>query len=53
MEMLERKPLEKLVKKKQLIAFKHKGFWHCMDTLRDKLFLEDLIRIRKKVPWKI
>ncbi len=53
MEMLERKPLEKLVKKKQLIAFKHKGFWHCMDTLRDKLFLEDLIKIKKKVPWKI
>ena len=37
---LEREPLEQLSKKKQLIAFKHKDFWQCMDTLRDKKILE-------------
>ena len=34
--MLEREPLEKLTKINQLIAYKHKGFWQCMDTMRDK-----------------
>jgi glucose-1-phosphate cytidylyltransferase len=33
---LEREPLEKATKKKQLLAFRHKGFWQCMDTKRDK-----------------
>ena len=51
--MLERQPLESLVKKKELIAFKHKGFWHCMDTLRDKIFLNNLLKNRRKAPWKI
>ena len=37
---LEREPMEQLSKKKQLIAFKHKDFWQCMDTLRDKKILE-------------
>ena len=31
---LEREPLERITKKKQLVAFKHKGFWQCMDTKR-------------------
>ncbi len=38
---LEKEPMQKLSKKKQLIAFKHKGFWQCMDTLRDKKILEE------------
>ena len=33
--MLEKEPLENLVKKKQLLAFKHTGFWQCVDTKRD------------------
>ena len=33
---LEREPLEKVTKKRQLVAFKHEGFWQCMDTKRDK-----------------
>ncbi len=36
----EKQPLEKLVNKRQLTAYKHKGFWHPMDTLRDKIELE-------------
>ena len=37
---LEREPFEKLTKKKELVAYKHYGFWQCMDTLRDKEILE-------------
>ena len=41
---LERDPLEKLSNKGQLYAFKHYGFWQCMDTLRDKELLEKSVR---------
>ena len=41
---LEQEPFKKISKKKQLMAFKHKGFWQCMDTLRDKEILEKKIR---------
>ena len=48
--MLEREPLSALVKQKQLAAFCHKGFWYCMDNLRDKNVLEGLYK-SKKAPW--
>ena len=41
---LEREPLEKITKRKQLNAFKHKGFWQCMDTKRDKDRLEEIFK---------
>ncbi len=41
---LEKEPLEKITKKKQLVAFKHEGFWQCMDTKRDKDYLEQVIK---------
>ena len=44
---LEKEPFEKMTKKKQLVAFKHKGFWQCMDTLRDKEILEKKIKNKK------
>ena len=44
---LEREPLEKMTKKRQLIAFRHKGFWQCMDTKRDKDNLEKILRSKK------
>ena len=47
----EKKPLENLVKKKQLKAYKHKGFWASMDTLNDKNNLEKIWK-SKKIPWK-
>ena len=37
---LEKSPLEKVTSKKQLVAYKHHGFWQCMDTIRDKIILE-------------
>jgi len=49
-EMLEKGPIEKLCKKKELMAYKHSGFWQCMDTQRDKELLIDLIK-KKKAPW--
>tara|TARA_B100001173_G_C15973815_1_gene541252 strand:- start:237 stop:1004 length:768 start_codon:yes stop_codon:yes gene_type:complete len=40
--MLEREPLEKLSKTGELMAYKHHGFWQCMDTIREKEILENL-----------
>ena len=47
--MLERETLEKLVRLKQLVAFKHSGFWKCMDTLRDKILLNKIFKEKKKL----
>ncbi len=44
---LEKVPFEILSKKKSLNAFKHYGFWQCMDTLRDKELLEKYFRNKK------
>jgi len=41
---LEREPLERASKHNQLLAFKHNGFWQCMDTKRDKDFLEQKLK---------
>ena len=46
--VLEKEPLEKLSKKNELMAFKHEGFWQCVDTKRDKDFLEKLYKNKKK-----
>jgi len=48
--MLERQPMQKAVKTKNLAAYKHTGFWFAMDTLRDKRVLDTLIKT-KKAPW--
>ena len=49
--MLEREPLEMIAKKLRLGAFKHYGFWQCMDTIRDKKYLEQLWN-SENTPWK-
>lgn len=48
----ENEPLETLVKNKELMAWKHLGFWQPMDTLREKIQLEELWQ-SGKAPWKI
>ncbi|MCB0422841.1 MAG: glucose-1-phosphate cytidylyltransferase [Bdellovibrionales bacterium] len=48
----ERTPMETLVKEGQMSAYQHKGFWHPMDTLRDKVHLEDLWN-SQEAPWKV
>ena len=47
----ERAPLERLCAERQLSAYTHHGFWHPMDTMRDKLYLEELWN-SGKAPWK-
>lgn len=47
----ESQALIKLAENKQLGAFRHFGFWQAMDTLRDKVYLEDLWN--KQAPWKV
>ena len=44
---LEQEPFKKVTKKKEMLAFKHLGFWQCMDTLRDKEILEKKIKQKK------
>ncbi len=48
--VLEKEPLEKTTQLKELKAFRHEGFWQCMDHKLDKDYLEQLI-IDKKAPW--
>jgi glucose-1-phosphate cytidylyltransferase len=49
--VLEDKPLERLSADGQLMAFKHQGFWQCMDTVRDRLRLEEMWATGH-APWK-
>ncbi len=48
----EQGPLKQLAKDKELMAFQHNGFWHPMDTLRDKMYLEELWA-GGDAPWKV
>jgi glucose-1-phosphate cytidylyltransferase len=48
----ESTPLERLATEGQLMAFEHDGFWQPMDTLRDKIHLEDLWSTGR-APWKV
>lgn len=48
----ERTPLERLAADGQLTAYKHTGYWKCMDTLRDKIELESTWK-SGKAPWKL
>jgi glucose-1-phosphate cytidylyltransferase len=47
----EQEPLNKLAEQGELMAFEHGGFWHAMDTLRDKIHLDELW-VNKIAPWK-
>jgi glucose-1-phosphate cytidylyltransferase len=48
----EKEPLEGLANDGQMMGYRHYGFWSCMDTLKEKNFLEDLWNT-KKAPWKV
>jgi glucose-1-phosphate cytidylyltransferase len=48
----EREPLERLARQGELAAYQHHGFWQPMDTLRDKIYLEELWQ-SGKAPWKV
>ena len=51
MTILEKKPLERVAQMGELMAFRHKGFWQCMDTKRDRDNLEEFWNTGK-APWK-
>jgi glucose-1-phosphate cytidylyltransferase len=50
--VLEREPLERLAESGQLRAFRHEGFWECMDTYKDAITLNDLWG-EGSAPWKL
>ncbi len=50
--VLEREPLQGLAAAGQLRAYRHEGFWHCMDTYKDAVALNDLWR-RRRAPWSL
>jgi glucose-1-phosphate cytidylyltransferase len=50
--VLEREPLEGLAEEGQLSAYRHTGFWDCMDTYKDAVVLNDLWR-QGRAPWKL
>lgn len=50
--VLEKSPMEKLVSRGELMAYTHKGYWQCMDTLREKQQLEKLWN-SGNAPWKV
>ena len=49
--VFERKPLESLAAKGELMSYIHEGFWQCMDNIREKNMLEKLLQ-EDKAPWK-
>ena len=50
--VLEREPLEQVARMGELMAYRHEGFWQCMDTKRDRDLLEDLWQ-GGKAAWKV
>lgn len=50
--IFEAQPLERLTSEGQLMSYKHVGFWQCMDNLREKQILDDLLT-RGQAPWKV
>lgn len=50
--IFEREPMERLAIDNELMAYQHTGFWHSMDTMRDRKYLEDLWATRE-APWKV
>ena len=50
---LEKTPLEKATSKKQLVAYKHYGFWQCMETVRDKIILEKALKKKRNLKKRI
>ena len=51
-EIWEQEPLIKLAKEGSLMAYRHTGFWQPMDTLHDKIQLDELYKLGK-APWKV
>ena len=48
----QKEPMERLAADRQLMAYRHESFWQCMDTLRDKVYLETLWDAGR-APWRV
>ena len=48
----EKEPLKRLVERRELAGYVHRGFWQCMDTMNEKTKLEELWN-SGKAPWKL
>ena len=51
-EELVIEPFARLIAEDQLMAYKHDGFWRCMDTLKDRQVLEEMVE-RGDMPWRV
>jgi glucose-1-phosphate cytidylyltransferase len=51
-EELVKEPFKRLIDDKQIMTYKHKGFWVAMDTFKDKQFLDELVS-RDRAPWEV
>ena len=51
-EELVQEPFQRLIQKKQLLAYKYNGFWACMDTFKEKQTLDDMYA-RGEAPWEV
>ncbi|GIB49317.1 glucose-1-phosphate cytidylyltransferase [Vibrio cholerae] len=49
--VFEQAPLQKLAENGELYSYKHHGFWKCMDTLKDKIDLDEMLK-NNKAKWK-
>ena len=45
-------PLQQIARDGQLKAFRHNGFWQCMDNMRERNYLDKLVR-KKSAPWMV
>ena len=50
-EELVLEPFSRLIEANQLMAYKHEGFWRCMDNLKDRQALEEMVE-RGEMPWR-
>ena len=50
--VLEKQPMERVAREGKLMAYRHTGFWQCMDTIREKELLEKLWA-EGKAPWRV
>ena len=50
--VFEQKPFQMLVENNQLMSYVHKGFWQCMDNIREKSILENMLA-HNRAPWKV
>jgi glucose-1-phosphate cytidylyltransferase len=51
-EELVLEPFSRLIEANQLMAYKHEGFWRCMDNLKDRQILEEMVE-QGKMPWRV